>query len=153
MWTRVDESSFDTFLTCASGLSILVVSVLLVKSCVWPRSSLPYPPGPRPLPFLGNVFDWPWESGWLKFAEWSKLYGKCLRVLSRLASLELIRLLTGDMIHVKILGQHVIVLNSVDTAKDLMNQGIYSDRPKLTMIGELYVLPTHWLPQNLYALS
>ena len=49
----------------------------------------------------------------------------------------------GDLIYMKILGTHVIVINSVTVASDLLDQRseIYSDRPTLIM-NELYVFTT-----------
>lgn len=38
------------------------------------RPSLPLPPGPKKLPFLGNLFDFPASHEWLKYAEWSKQF-------------------------------------------------------------------------------
>ena len=54
---------------------------------------LNYPPGPKPLPFLGNALDVPQSSSWYKFTEWQKLYGwdhfTALRVSYNLASASL----------------------------------------------------------------
>jgi len=35
------------------------------------------PPGPPPLPIVGNVLHMPKEQPWLKYAEWAKQYGGC----------------------------------------------------------------------------
>jgi hypothetical protein len=40
------------------------------------RQGLPYPPGPRPLPLIGNLFDVPKEFSWLRYARLSQKYGK-----------------------------------------------------------------------------
>jgi hypothetical protein len=40
------------------------------------RQGLPYPPGPRSLPLIGNLFDVPKEFSWLTYARLSKKYGK-----------------------------------------------------------------------------
>ena len=34
------------------------------------------PPGPRPLPLLGNLLDVPTEQPWEKYTEWGAIYGK-----------------------------------------------------------------------------
>ena len=39
------------------------------------RQGLPYPPGPRPLPLIGNVLDIPKEFSWLSYTQLSKKYG------------------------------------------------------------------------------
>lgn len=35
----------------------------------------PYPPGPKPLPVLGNILDMPSSYQHLKFTEWSERWG------------------------------------------------------------------------------
>lgn len=40
--------------------------------------SLPFPPGPKPLPIIGNVLDLPKSHEWLQVAEWGKIYGTTL---------------------------------------------------------------------------
>ncbi|KAF8799108.1 cytochrome P450 [Phlegmacium glaucopus] len=47
----------------------LIVYFYFTKS---QRSSLPLPPGPKKLPLLGNLLDFPTSSEWLKYAEWAK---------------------------------------------------------------------------------
>jgi hypothetical protein len=39
------------------------------------RRGLPYPPGPRPLPLIGNLLDIPKDFTWLSYTEFSKKYG------------------------------------------------------------------------------
>ena len=40
------------------------------------------PPGPRPLPIIGNLLDIPKESSWLAYAEFSKKYGAVISLAS-----------------------------------------------------------------------
>ena len=59
------------------GTSEIVAVLLLVIFLLhWRKSSLQnYPPGPKGLPIVGNVFDIPSSMPWKKFTELSKIYG------------------------------------------------------------------------------
>ncbi|KAI9448688.1 hypothetical protein BJY52DRAFT_1311125 [Lactarius psammicola] len=39
------------------------------------RKGLPYPPGPRPWPIIGNLLDSPQQSQWTAYKEMSKQHG------------------------------------------------------------------------------
>jgi hypothetical protein len=82
--------------------------------------SLPLPPGPPPLPILGNVHQAPKSHPWLQYHAWSKTY--------------------GPIMHLNMAGQHVIVLTSSKAAHDLLaKQGAtFSDRPRFV------VSPLNW---------
>ncbi|EGO01616.1 hypothetical protein SERLA73DRAFT_166166 [Serpula lacrymans var. lacrymans S7.3] len=81
--------------------------------------SLPLPPGPNRMPLLGNLLDMPSDKPWLTFADWGKKF--------------------GDISSAVVLGQHIIVLNAVKPAIDMLDKksAVYSDRPVLPMGGEL----------------
>jgi hypothetical protein len=82
------------------------------------RHALPFPPGPKPLPLLGNLFDMPTSREYQTYARWGKEY--------------------GDVVHVRALGQHIIILNSIEAANELLDRRstIYSDRPFIPMYHE-----------------
>ncbi|KAH9967250.1 cytochrome P450 [Russula dissimulans] len=75
------------------------------------RRGLPYPPGPRPLPIIGNLLHIPKEYSWLAYTQFSKTY--------------------GDIFSLHVFGQVIVVLNTAKVAKDLLEKrgDIYSDRP------------------------
>ncbi|KAK0452912.1 cytochrome P450 [Desarmillaria tabescens] len=95
----------------------VVLTVLLIKKNL--NRNGPLPPGPSGLPILGNALDMSGLYPWLKYTEWSKQY--------------------GDVVHIKAVGQSVIILSSPKALSDLLEQrgAIYSDRPRLIMGGEL----------------
>ncbi|KAG1879761.1 cytochrome P450 [Suillus subluteus] len=101
-------------LLCLTGVGVYLVKQVLIK-----KNPAPYPPGPRGWPLIGNVLDMPRIKPWLTFTEWGKKY--------------------GDITHIEVLGRHIIVLNSVKTAMEMMDRKsiLYSDRPVLPMVGEL----------------
>lgn len=47
----------------------------------------------------------------------------------------------GDVNYVTVVGQPIIILNSYQAARDLLEKrsGIYSSRPRMVMLTELYV--------------
>ncbi|KAF8158971.1 cytochrome P450, partial [Mycena galopus ATCC 62051] len=103
------------FLPAVVLSSILLVIVGLLKR--WKTTSrLPFPPGPKPRFITGNLFDIPTKLPWITYAEWGKQY--------------------GDVVHVEVFGNHILIINSVKAAMELLEKraGIYSDRPAVPMI-------------------
>ena len=102
------------------------------------KSSLPLPPGPRPWPIVGNIFDIPRSYAWIKATEWKDVYGKVYLIQVTLPQLNMI---SGDVVSLSILGKTIIFLNSFEAANDLLQKksSIYSDRPRLVMLNEVFV--------------
>ena len=76
------------------------------------------PPGPRPLPFIGNLHQAPRENPWLEFEKWHKAY--------------------GPIVSFKMGQQTFILLGTHDIAHDLLDKrsAIYSSRPRSIVAGE-----------------
>ncbi|KIY44622.1 cytochrome P450 [Fistulina hepatica ATCC 64428] len=109
--------SIDSAGKISLALVLLVVSVLVKYVSTGRKSSLslPLPPGPPGLPLIGNIHKNPKHNAWEMHSKWSDLY--------------------GDVICLHGLGQHLVILNSLEAAKDLLDKksAIYSNRPTMTM--------------------
>lgn len=117
---------------CLAGVGLYLVKQILTK-----KPPAPFPPGPKGLPLIGNIADMPSVKPWITFAEWGQKYGMC----PSCASLNVLPLsfFPGDISHAEVLGQHIVVLNNVNVAIEMLDKksSSYSDRPVLPMGGEL----------------
>lgn len=131
-----------TFLALTLDILVLVFT-LAVLSAIYDyqrRRGLPYPPEPRPLPFIGNLLDIPKEFSWLTYSQLSNKHGTiCFSTGEPLT--EGITALAGDIVSFRVFGRVIVVLNSVKGSKDLLERraDIYSDRPVLQST-KMYVL-------------
>ncbi|KAG2356989.1 cytochrome P450 [Suillus spraguei] len=103
-------------LTNVTGLDLCLACIgLYLLKQVFNKKNPAYPPGPPGWPLIGNILDMPHIKPWLIFTEW------------------------GHISHIEIFGQHIVILNSVKTAMDMLDNksAIYSDRPILPVGGEL----------------
>ncbi|KIJ12560.1 hypothetical protein PAXINDRAFT_14641 [Paxillus involutus ATCC 200175] len=101
-----------TCLTLLVPVSVVVLDILcrLVRSRR-ERKGLPLPPGPTPVPLLGNILSLDTDAPWKTYIEWQTKY--------------------GDVLYVRLLDQEVVILNLQSDAVELLEKRsrIYSDRP------------------------
>ncbi|KAF8840537.1 cytochrome P450 [Paxillus ammoniavirescens] len=103
-----------TYLALLVGLISLVTVPSIIRHLVLSkprRRGLSLPPGPRPLPVLGNVLSLDGAEPWKTYAAWGAIY--------------------GDIIYSRILDQEFIILNSQSDVIELFEKRSqrYSDRP------------------------
>lgn len=77
IWAFDVAHSIMTYLT----FLVDVLAAVLFLVSIWAihgykrRGGLSYPPGPRPLPLIGNLLNIPKDSSWLAYTQFSKTYG------------------------------------------------------------------------------
>jgi len=100
--------------TALSFLACALLALTLSKRA----SKKHYPPGPKPIPLVGNLFDVPVNTPWYRFAEYTREY--------------------GGIVWLNVPMQATIVVGTAQVAFDLMEKRshIYSCR-KLTVMDEL----------------
>ncbi|KAF8904513.1 cytochrome P450 [Mucidula mucida] len=105
------------FADASSKLIFLVLAASVYLLLKRPRRQLPYPPGPKGYPLIGNLLDVPDSFQWLRYTEWAKVY--------------------GDLIHFRVFGMHMFLINSVQVAQDLFDKRsrVYSDRPEIAVMS------------------
>ncbi|KAM6501237.1 Cytochrome P450 [Amanita muscaria] len=118
-------------LNLAAHQVVLVLGLLGVSTLLHlfgtRRQRVPYPPGPKGLPLIGNLLDIPTFKGWLAYMKMGKE-------------------LSSDILHFSAFGNHIIVLNSLEDSVELLEKraSIYSDRPYapvLDLMGWTWFLP------------
>jgi hypothetical protein len=96
------------------------------------------PPGPVPIPFLGNIFDIPAETYWVTYNEWAKKYGSEFFFFPRHIRWidDLLSSGEGDLISVRAFGQLTVIINSAKAARELLGRrsSNYSTKPRLAML-------------------
>lgn len=97
--------------------AFFVFSTLLGKLLA--GKSKQHPPGPKPLPLIGNLHQVPKSLQWFHYYNWSKVH--------------------GPVMFLNLAGQPFVILSTVNAAQDLLSQrsAQYSDRPRMVMAGEL----------------
>ncbi|TFK34662.1 cytochrome P450 [Crucibulum laeve] len=105
--------------TYAGLASLLVALYIWYRKTSTTPSSASLPPGPKPVPLLGNIRDLTTKELWLPASQWAKQF--------------------GDVTYLHVLGQGLVFLNSPEAAFDLLDKrgSIYSDKPQLVMVGDL----------------
>lgn len=103
--------------------SVLAIGIISFILNLWVKvkknKNLPLPPGPKGYPVIGNVCGLPSRYSWLAYAEWKEKY--------------------GPVSSFTVLGKTTIVLNSLQAAKDLLDNrsSNFSSRPRMVCDSSL----------------
>ncbi|KAJ7729932.1 cytochrome P450 [Mycena metata] len=110
----------------AAGVGLTTWAIYLVFRAYTRAREGSLPPGPKGLPLIGNLYDVPKTEQWLAFMQMSRTYD-------------------SDLISLNLMGETVIVLNSLAAADDLLEHksAISSDRPPFPMLTELMGFDWH----------
>jgi hypothetical protein len=102
-------------LTMLSFMTSLAISTAIIAVCyIYRRVKLrKLPPGPPPLPLIGNLHQAPKKFIWLTFKKWVDQY--------------------GPLVSVDFVGTRLILVGDYETARDLLDKrsSIYSSRPRM----------------------
>ncbi|KAL1751153.1 cytochrome P450 [Schizophyllum commune] len=103
-------------------LSNLILYLVFVAVYIYVRRlrRAPLPPGPRRLPLIGNLLNFPLKKQWGAYTAWAKQYN-------------------SDILHVEILGQSMIILNTREACADILDKRSvhYSGRTSMPMLTDL----------------
>ncbi|OAX32460.1 cytochrome P450, partial [Rhizopogon vinicolor AM-OR11-026] len=113
----------DAIVTVAAGIVFLLALLSVWKSKK--SSSLPLPPGPPRIPFLGNALDIDISEPHVTYTRWGHQY--------------------GDIIYSRLLGQDYIIVNSEKVARtlsDTRRSAVHASRPQLSIYKLLGVEST-----------
>ena len=111
-----------TITALTAGLVVLVVDYIRILQL---RRRLP--PGPFPLPIVGNHLVIPKSKPWIAFEEWSRDY-------------------KNPLVTIWLGRRPIIIANDAWSASELMEKRapIYSSRPQITIMGDMF----NWTVNN-----
>ncbi len=142
--------------TSTPAFTILASVALLWALWVWSkrRPVRHFPPGPKPWPIIGNLFDIPVHYAADVYLEWAAKYNsESIHPLLPILVNDCTLFAPGNILHASVFGSHVLILNKLEDAIELLENRShkYSSRleiPILEMYVSLYVSVVQKLTLN-----
>ncbi|KAF8897011.1 cytochrome P450 [Mucidula mucida] len=105
-------------LSLVAAISLFIIRILFLSLSRRTRS--PLPPGPKGLPLVGNLLNFPDVKAWIAFRDVGEQYN-------------------SDVIYYNVAGQDFVVVNTLEATNELFvkRSSIYSDRPASVMLNTL----------------
>lgn len=67
---------YSYFFNVSAAVCVLLCLPLLLKWHKSRKGALPFPPGPKGLPVIGNLYDMPPAEAWYQARKWGETYGE-----------------------------------------------------------------------------
>ena len=116
-------ASVDLTPSLLAGILLFLLIVVYIHSVIaWKARSrgLPYPPGPQPLPIIGNLLDWPKTNQWATFRDISATYGEY--ILRQRSSHVFMLFCIGDVVYFRMLNQGMVILGSPEAIFEFLDK-------------------------------
>lgn len=130
--TAPSSSMITSTTACAAAFGCVTVIYILRRYLGNTRpTACPLPPGPPGIPWVGNVIGIDTSAPWLTYRDWAKTYGKLSPCVGTTLFPTHVDTRAGDIVHARLLGKDIIIINSEKIAKDLLDSrsSNNSDRP------------------------
>ena len=127
------------------ALAVAVITIALVLAKRMTLRRLPYPPGPKGYPIIGNLLDFPRNPVWEGLTKVAQAHGEPIRSRNW-CHLTLCSTPGTGVVHFDIMGIHLVALNDSEVAAKLMEQRTYSDRVREALRNTLHGRCPHFYP-------